>query len=94
MPVDADPARSGRGAHVLADEAASFQAVNLTLSFGDLRRRVGMLFQRPNPFPMSIMENVVRGAGAPAGRPQGPEGDRQAPARRGGALGCRRGPAE
>jgi phosphate transport system ATP-binding protein len=29
-----------------------------------LRRRVGMLFQRPNPFPMSIMENVVAGARA------------------------------
>jgi phosphate transport system ATP-binding protein len=27
-----------------------------------LRRRVGMLFQRPNPFPMSIMDNVVAGA--------------------------------
>ena len=26
-----------------------------------LRRRVGMLFQRPNPFPMSILENVVAG---------------------------------
>ena len=26
-----------------------------------LRRRVGMLFQRPNPFPMSIMDNVVAG---------------------------------
>jgi phosphate transport system ATP-binding protein len=29
-----------------------------------LRRRVGMLFQRPNPFPMSIMENVTAGARA------------------------------
>jgi phosphate transport system ATP-binding protein len=29
-----------------------------------LRRKVGMLFQRPNPFPMSIMENVVAGARA------------------------------
>jgi phosphate transport system ATP-binding protein len=29
-----------------------------------LRRRVGMLFQRPNPFPMSIMENVVAGVRA------------------------------
>jgi phosphate transport system ATP-binding protein len=29
-----------------------------------LRRKVGMLFQRPNPFPMSIMENVVAGAKA------------------------------
>ncbi|HEY7143414.1 MAG TPA: ATP-binding cassette domain-containing protein [Streptosporangiaceae bacterium] len=29
-----------------------------------LRRKVGMLFQRPNPFPMSIMDNVVAGARA------------------------------
>jgi phosphate transport system ATP-binding protein len=29
-----------------------------------LRRRVGMLFQRPNPFPMSIMDNVVAGVRA------------------------------
>jgi phosphate transport system ATP-binding protein len=26
-----------------------------------LRRRVGMMFQRPNPFPMSIAENVLAG---------------------------------
>ncbi len=30
----------------------------------DLRRRVGMLFQRPNPFPMSIKDNVVAGVRA------------------------------
>jgi phosphate transport system ATP-binding protein len=29
-----------------------------------LRRRVGMVFQRPNPFPMSIMDNVAAGARA------------------------------
>ncbi len=29
-----------------------------------LRRRVGMLFQRPNPFPMSIKDNVVSGVRA------------------------------
>lgn len=29
-----------------------------------IRRRVGMLFQRPNPFPMSIRDNVVAGAKA------------------------------
>lgn len=29
-----------------------------------LRRRVGMLFQRPNPFPMSIADNVVAGVKA------------------------------
>jgi len=27
----------------------------------DLRRRVGMVFQRPNPFPMSIRDNVAFG---------------------------------
>ena len=34
---------------------------------GDLmefRRRVGMVFQRPNPFPMSIIDNVVAGVRA------------------------------
>jgi phosphate transport system ATP-binding protein len=29
-----------------------------------LRRKVGMVFQRPNPFPMSIMDNVVAGVRA------------------------------
>ena len=29
-----------------------------------LRRRVGMVFQRPNPFPMSIRENVLYGVKA------------------------------
>jgi phosphate ABC transporter, ATP-binding protein len=27
----------------------------------DLRRRVGMVFQRPNPFPMSIFDNICYG---------------------------------
>lgn len=27
----------------------------------DVRRRVGMVFQRPNPFPMSVFENVAFG---------------------------------
>jgi phosphate transport system ATP-binding protein len=30
----------------------------------DFRRRVGMLFQRPNPFPMSIIDNVIAGVRA------------------------------
>ena len=30
----------------------------------DLRRKVGMVFQRPNPFPMSIRDNVVAGVKA------------------------------
>jgi len=32
-----------------------------------LRRRVGMVFQRPNPFPMSIRENVLYGVKAQSG---------------------------
>ncbi|WP_153056986.1 ATP-binding cassette domain-containing protein, partial [Streptococcus suis] len=27
----------------------------------DLRKEIGMVFQQPNPFPMSIYENVVYG---------------------------------
>jgi phosphate transport system ATP-binding protein len=30
----------------------------------NLRRRIGMVFQRPNPFPMSIRDNVVAGVKA------------------------------
>ncbi len=36
-----------------------------------LRRKVGMLFQRPNPFPMSIMDNVVAGVRAQGRMPRG-----------------------
>src|SRR5262245_15492218 len=36
-----------------------------------LRRRVGMVFQRPNPFPMSIRENVLYGVKAHGGSPRG-----------------------
>lgn len=32
-----------------------------TLAPTDLRRRVGMVFQQPNPFPMSIYDNVAFG---------------------------------
>lgn len=31
------------------------------VSLGELRKRVGMVFQRPNPLPISIYENVVFG---------------------------------
>jgi phosphate transport system ATP-binding protein len=32
-----------------------------TVDIVDVRRRVGMVFQRPNPFPMSIYDNVAYG---------------------------------
>ncbi|MCD6351017.1 MAG: phosphate ABC transporter ATP-binding protein [Armatimonadetes bacterium] len=31
------------------------------VDLGDLRRRVGMVFQHPNPFPMSVFDNVAYG---------------------------------
>jgi phosphate transport system ATP-binding protein len=41
------------------DEISSHQVDPLVL-----RRRVGMVFQRPNPFPMSVGDNVVAGVKA------------------------------
>jgi phosphate transport system ATP-binding protein len=43
-------------------EGESIWATNQNLL--SLRRQVGMLFQRPNPFPMSIKDNVVAGVKA------------------------------
>ncbi len=43
-------------------EGASIYAPGVQLM--TLRRRVGMMFQRPNPFPMSIAENVLAGVKA------------------------------
>ena len=31
------------------------------MAMPDLRRRAGMVFQRPNPFPLSVFDNVVYG---------------------------------
>ena len=45
----------------------TYDTVSLWSSLVDLltlRRRIGMLFQRPNPFPMSIKDNVVAGVKA------------------------------
>src|SRR5271155_5779001 len=43
-----------RSGDVLLDGQSIFQNHDLM----EFRRRVGMLFQRPNPFPMSIIDNV------------------------------------
>lgn len=37
------------------------EVVNNKIDVVDLRTRVGMVFQKPNPFPMSIYENIVYG---------------------------------
>ena len=50
-----------------------------------LRQRVGMVFQRPNPFPKSIFENVAYGLRA-QGRPRGEIADRVEDSLKGAAL--------
>lgn len=45
------------GELILNEQDVYHRSVNVT----DLRRRVGMVFQKPNPFPKSIFENVAYG---------------------------------
>jgi phosphate transport system ATP-binding protein len=50
------------GASVTGDVCLDGENVtDADVSVVELRRRVGMVFQRPNPFPMSIYENVAYG---------------------------------
>ncbi len=51
------------------------RSVFTTGNLMDFRRRVGMLFQRPNPFPMSIRDNVVAGVRAHKMAPRKQLGD-------------------
>ena len=37
------------------------QDINAAKDLVELRKRIGMIFQRPNPFPMSIFDNVAYG---------------------------------
>lgn len=46
-----------RGSITIHDEDINRDDVDVT----DLRRRVGMVFQKPNPFPKSIFDNVAYG---------------------------------
>jgi len=46
------------------DGNIELQGINIydkSVDVASLRRRIGMVFQRPNPFPKSIYENVVYG---------------------------------
>ncbi len=48
--------------HTRLEGEISLDGVNiLTLDVTKLRRMVGMVFQKPNPFPKSIYENVAYG---------------------------------
>ena len=63
--VDADPEhqppeRSGRRVRVEGDMLLDGESIYApTVDVIELRKRTGMVFQRTNPFPMSIYENVV-----------------------------------
>ncbi|MEA5050507.1 MAG: phosphate ABC transporter ATP-binding protein PstB [Oscillospiraceae bacterium] len=49
------------GCRVEGDIELDGQDVNRDIDVNVLRRRVGMVFQKPNPFPMSIYDNVAYG---------------------------------
>ncbi len=42
-------------------DQAAINIYNPDIDVISLRRKVGMVFQRPNPFPMSIYENIIYG---------------------------------
>jgi phosphate transport system ATP-binding protein len=43
---------------ILLDDRSIYEP---RIRLNDLRKRVGMVFQRPNPFPLSVFENVAYG---------------------------------
>ena len=43
---------------VLLDQSSIYDS---SMDLRQLRKRVGMVFQRPNPFPLSVFENVAYG---------------------------------
>ncbi len=61
----------------------------------EVRRRIGMVFQKPNPFPKSIFDNVAYGPRLLGTRRKGDLDDRRrAVARQGRAVGRGQGPAQ
>jgi phosphate transport system ATP-binding protein len=52
----------------------------------EVRRRVGMVFQKSNPFPKSIFENVAFGLRIAGDEGQDPRGPRRGESLKGAAL--------
>ncbi len=51
-----------RGIRVLGDVLLEGQSIyDPRIDLRQLRKRVGMVFQRPNPFPLSVFENIAYG---------------------------------
>ena len=60
-----DPGRQGRTGEVL------FHGIDLygpKVDPVEVRRRIGMVFQKPNPFPKSIYDNIAFGPGSAGSR--------------------------
>ena len=49
------------GCNITGKVTLNGQDIYKGMDVNDLRRRVGMVFQKPNPFPMSIYDNIAYG---------------------------------
>ncbi|MDR0433582.1 MAG: phosphate ABC transporter ATP-binding protein PstB [Gracilibacteraceae bacterium] len=49
------------GCRISGDARLRGQDIYTELPVNELRRRVGMVFQKPNPFPMSVYDNIAFG---------------------------------
>ena len=49
------------GCRITGDIRLDGQDINGDIDINNLRKRVGMVFQKPNPFPMSIYDNIAYG---------------------------------
>lgn len=49
------------GCHIEGDVLLDGEDIYGTMDVNHLRKRVGMVFQKPNPFPMSIYDNIAYG---------------------------------
>ena len=54
--------RAGEVSHNGSIQVFGFDIYHPTVALPELRRQVGMVFQKPNPLPLSIYENVAFGA--------------------------------
>jgi len=49
------------GCHIKGDIFLDGESIFDSMDVNELRKRVGMVFQKPNPFPMSIYDNIAFG---------------------------------
>ena len=49
------------GCHIKGSVALDGEDIYSNMDVNLLRKRVGMVFQKPNPFPMSVYDNVAYG---------------------------------